>query len=62
MKKLAIAFAALPGAALAHAGDHGAAGVGSVIAHALSEPDHALTLMAVVTLPVAIWLWFRGRG
>jgi len=62
MKKLALAFATLPGAAFAHAGDHGAAGVGSLIAHALSEPDHALTLMAVVVAPVALWLWLRGRG
>ncbi|OYX43859.1 MAG: hypothetical protein B7Z02_07850 [Rhodobacterales bacterium 32-67-9] len=52
----------MPTLALAHAGDHGAPGIGSLITHALSEPDHALTLAVVVGVPCAIWAVSRRRG
>ncbi|MBC7142387.1 MAG: hypothetical protein H5U18_09580 [Rhodobacteraceae bacterium] len=61
---LTAATAALltPTLAHAHAGDHGEAGIGSLVAHALSEPDHALILAVVVAVPLVAWAVARRRG
>ncbi len=57
---LTVILALSPGAALAHAGPH-SLGWGDTIRHAISQPDHALTLIAVLTLSVAILILVRRR-
>jgi hydrogenase/urease accessory protein HupE len=52
----------LPLPALAHAGDRAGPGLGSLVTHALAAPDHALALMAVILVPLAVWLYARRRG
>jgi len=52
----------IPSPALAHAGDHAGPGLGDLVTHALSQPDHALALMAVILVPLVVWLYARRRG
>ena len=62
MKRTFAVLAVLPSAALAHPGDHGAAGVFANLRHVLTEPDH-LALLAVVVAVVAALIWRRkGRA
>lgn len=59
MKKLSliVAPALLPGAALAHAGDHAHASP----LHLLTQPDHLIGIGAVLAL-VALGWWLARRG
>ncbi|WP_347311254.1 hypothetical protein [Defluviimonas sp. SAOS-178_SWC] len=57
-----VAAMMMPTFALAHSGDHHAEGIGSLVAHAFSEPDHALLLALVVAAPIAVWIVARRRG
>ena len=56
MRHFTLLAALLPGAALAHPGDHSATG----FQHTLTQPDH-LALLAVVVMAAAAlrWLWVR---
>lgn len=50
----------VPTLAHAHAGTHDQ-GLLATLRHALAEPDHALALMALLVVPVAVWAFARGR-
>lgn len=52
----------LPTPVLAHTGPHHL-GFESSLVHALTQPDHLLTLLAVVVLPVAagVLIWRRFK-
>lgn len=59
MKRLLSLFAAAcPGTAFAHAGHHGMP-AGDTILHVIGSADHALILIAVLTLPVAVLILAR---
>lgn len=47
----------LPGAAMAHPGDHH----GASPVHLLTQPDHLATIAMIAALAVVAWLVLRGR-
>ena len=53
------AAALFPTLALAHAGDHSAKSIGAQIAHALTEPDHAIAIAALAAITVGAWVYVR---
>ena len=59
---LFVSAAILPATALAHVGPHDLDASGS-LRHALGQSDHALALIAALTLPVAVavLIWKRRK-
>lgn len=54
---------ALAGPAMAHAGDHTGFSLEGLVAHFMSQPDHAagLALALVVLVAAGVWLWRSKR-
>jgi len=59
---LFVSAAIAPSAALAHVGGHGFNASGTLL-HSVSYADHALALIAALTLPVAaaVLIWNRRK-
>jgi len=59
---LFVSAAIAPSAALAHVGTHDFDASGTLL-HSVSQPNHALALIAALTLPVAVavLIWKRRK-
>ncbi len=55
---LPVLFALFPMTAFANLGDHSGFTLSGVLHHVLNQPDHAVSAVAVILVPV-IWLTMR---